>query len=58
MERPEGKRLLGRLRHRWEGNIKIDLQEVCQIVMDRIDLVQDRDRWRTLLNAVMKLWVP
>jgi len=56
--KPEGKRPLGRLRHRWEDNIKMDLQEVGFWVMGWIDLVQDRDRWRALANAVMNLRVP
>jgi len=56
--KPEGKRLLGRPRLRWEGNIKVDLQEVGCGGMDWIDLAQDRDRWRAHLNAVMNLRVP
>jgi hypothetical protein len=55
---PEGKRPLGRPRHRWEGNIKIDLQEVGCGDMDWIDLAQDKDRWRALVTAVMNLRVP
>ena len=58
MGKPEGKRPLGRPRPRWEDNIKVDLQEVGCGVMDRIELAQDRDRWRTLVNAVMNLRVP
>ena len=54
----EGKRPLGRSRHRWEDNIKMDLQEVGCEGMDWIDLVQDRDRWRALVNAVLNLRVP
>jgi hypothetical protein len=57
-EKPEGKRALGRLRLRWEDNIKMDLQEVGCGGMDWIELAQDRDRWRTLVNAVMNVWVP
>ena len=53
--RDEGKSPLGRLRIRWEGNIKMDLQEVERGGMDRNDLSQDRDRWRKLVNVVMKL---
>jgi hypothetical protein len=54
----EGKRPLGRPRRRWEDNIKVDLEEVRCSVMDWIEMVQDRDRWRALVNAVMNLWVP
>ena len=49
---------LGRLSHRWEDNIKMDLQEVECGFMDWIELAQDRDRWRTLVNAAMSLRVP
>jgi len=56
--KPEGKRPLGRPRHRWEDNIKMDLQEVVRGGMDWIDLAQDRDRWRALVNAAMNLRVP
>jgi hypothetical protein len=51
-------RPLGRPRIRWEDNIKTDLHEVGGGVMDWIELAQDRDRWRALVNAVMNLWVP
>jgi hypothetical protein len=53
----EGKRPLGRPRLRWEDNIKTDLQEVGCGGMDWIELAQNRDRWRTLVNAVMNLRV-
>ena len=56
--KPEGKRPLGRPRRRWEDNIKMDLQEVGCRVMDWIELTQDRERWRALLNAVMNFRVP
>ena len=56
--KPEGNRLLGRTRSRWEDNIKMDLQEVGCGGMDWIDLARDRDRWRALVNAVMNLRVP
>ena len=56
--KPEGKRLLGRPRRRWEDNIKMDLQEVGCGSTDWIELAQDRDRWRALVNAVMNLRVP
>jgi hypothetical protein len=54
----EGKRPLGRPRRRWENNIKVDLQEVVCGSVDWIDLAQDRDRWRALVNAVMNLRFP
>ena len=57
--RPEGKRPIGRPRRRWEYNVKTDLEEVGWGGMDRIDLAQNRDRWRaTLVNAAMNLGVP
>jgi hypothetical protein len=55
--KPEGKRPLGRPWRRWEDNIKMDLQEVGCGGMDWIDLAEDRDRWRALVNAVMNLRV-
>ena len=51
----EGRRPLGRPRRRWEDNIKMDLQEVEFGGMDWIELAQDKDRWRALVNAVMKV---
>jgi hypothetical protein len=54
---PERKRPLGRPRRRWVDNIKMDLQEVGCGCMDWIGLAQNRDRWRTLVSAVMDLWV-
>jgi len=58
MGKPEGKRPLGRPRRRWVDNIGMDLQEVECWYVDWIGLAQDRDRWRTLVSAVMKLRVP
>jgi len=58
MGKPGGKRPLGRPRRRWEDNIKINLQQVGCGGMNLIELAQDRDRWRTLVNTVMKLRVP
>jgi hypothetical protein len=55
--KPEGKRPLGRPRHIWEDNIRIDFQEVGFWGMDWIGLVQDRDRWRAIVKAVMNLRV-
>jgi len=54
----EGRRPLGRPRHRWVDNIRMDLQEVGCGYIDWIGLAQDRDRWQTLVSAVMNLWVP
>jgi len=56
--KPEGKRPLGRPRCKWGDDIKMDLQEVRCGFMDWIELAQDRDRWRALVNAVMNLQVP
>ena len=58
VEKPEGKRSLGRPRRRWVDNIRLHLQEVECGYMDWIGLAQDRDRWRTLVSAVMNLRVP
>ena len=57
-ERTEGKRPLGRHRHRWEYNIKMDVQEVECGGMDWIELAQHRDRWRALVGTVRDFWVP
>ena len=58
VEKPEGKRPLRRPRRRREDNIKMDLQEVGYGVMDWIELAQDSDRCRALMNAVMNIRVP
>ena len=55
--KPEGRRPLGRPRHRWEDNIKIDLPEVGG-GGDWVELTQDKDRWRALVNTVMNFRVP
>jgi hypothetical protein len=55
--RPEGRRPVGRPWRRWEDNIKMDLQDMGW-GMDWIELAQDRDRWRAVVNAVMNLRVP
>ena len=56
--RPEGKRPFGRRRSRWEGNIKMDIQEVGWGGVDWLDLAEHRDGWRALVNAVMNFRVP
>jgi hypothetical protein len=53
-----GKRPLGRPRRKWVDNSKIDLRKIRWDDMDWIDLAQDRDQWRALVNTVMNLWVP
>jgi hypothetical protein len=56
--KPEGKGPLGRPRRRWMANIKMDLREIGWGGMDWLDLAQDRDHWRALVNTVMNLRVP
>jgi hypothetical protein len=58
VRKPEGKRPLGRPRHRWIDNIKMDLFEIGWSVVDWIGVAQDRYRWRALVNVVLNLWVP
>jgi hypothetical protein len=56
--KPEGRRSLGRPRRRWEDNIRMKLREIEWGGMDWINLAQDRDQWRALVNTVMNLRVP
>jgi hypothetical protein len=56
--RPKDKRPLGRPRHRWEDNIKIDLREIGMDGVNWIWLAEDRVQWLTFVNTVMNLWVP
>jgi hypothetical protein len=56
--KPEGKRPLGRPRRRWVDNIKMNLREIGWDGRDWIELAQDRDHWRGLVNTVMNLRVP
>jgi hypothetical protein len=56
--KPEGKRPLGRPRCRWVDNIKMDFREIGLCGMDWIDLAQDRDQWRALMNTIMNFRVP
>ena len=58
VRKPEEKRPLGRPRRRWEDNITMDLQEVGGSCGDWMDLAQDRDRWRALVDTVRNLRVP
>jgi len=56
--KPEGKRTLERSRRKWENNIEIDLQKVGCGGLDWIDLAQDRDGWREIVNAIMNFRIP
>jgi hypothetical protein len=58
VRKPDRKRPLGRPRHRWKVNIKMDLRKLGCGGMEWIGLAQDRGRWWVLVNAVMNLWVP
>jgi hypothetical protein len=56
--KPEGRRPLGRPRHRWVDNIRMDLGEVGWVNVDWIGLAKDRNRWRAVVNSVLHLRVP
>ena len=56
--KPTGKRPLGRPRHRWEDNIRMDLEEISANAGNWVDSTQDRDYWRVLVNAALSLRVP
>jgi hypothetical protein len=56
--KPEGRRPLGRPRHRWEDNIKMDIRDMGCGCVNWMEPVQDRDRWLALVSAVMNLQVP
>jgi hypothetical protein len=56
--KPEGKRLLGRLKRRWEDNINMVVREIWWSGVDWTDLAQDRDQWRALVNTITNLPVP
>jgi hypothetical protein len=58
MRKPEGKRPLERIRRVWADNTKMDLREIGWDGLDWIDLAENRDQWRALVNTVMNLWVP
>ena len=55
---PTGKRSLGSPRHKWEDNIRMDLNEKCVNTIDWVDSAQDKDYWRALVNAALNLPVP
>ena len=56
--KPTGKRPLGRLRHRWEDNIRMDLEEIGINAGNWVDSARDRNCWRALVNAALNLRVP
>jgi hypothetical protein len=58
VRKPEGKRPLGRPTHSWEDDIRMELRPIGWGVMDWIDLAQDRNQWRALVNTIMNLQVP
>ena len=56
--KPTGKRPLGRSRHKWEDNIRMDLEEIGVNAGDWVDTAQERNYWRALVNAALNLRVP
>jgi hypothetical protein len=58
VEKPEGKRTLGKPGCRWKDNMKIDIQKVEMGGMDWVALAQDRDRWWALVNEALNFWIP
>jgi hypothetical protein len=56
--KPEGKRPLGRIKHRWEDTIRIDLGEIGWECVDWTHPAQDKNKWRAFVNMAMNLWVP
>jgi hypothetical protein len=58
VRKPEGKRPLQRLRHKWEGNIRMNLKEIGWKGVGWIHLAQNRDQWQCLVNMIMNHWVP
>ena len=56
--KPTGEKPLGRPRRRWEDNIRMDLEEICINAGNWVDLAQDRNYWRNLVNAALNLRVP
>jgi hypothetical protein len=56
--KPEEKRLLGRPKRRWEDKIRMDIREIIWKSVDWIQLGQDSDQWRALVDTIMKLQVP
>jgi hypothetical protein len=55
VRKPEGNRPFGRPRHKWEGNIRMDLREIGWKVVDWVHLAQDRDQWQAFVNVIMNL---
>jgi hypothetical protein len=58
VRKPEGKRLLGRPRHRWKDNVRIHFREIGWEGVDWMHMVEDRDQWQAVMNVVMNFWVP